>query len=355
MNLRELADRLQCRLEGSGDVEIVRVAAVRDAQPGDLTFVAHEKYAADLAETQASAVIVGTALAEQPTARPRCAILRSDDPYSTFARALKLFAQTTPPPRGVDKLSSIALDAAIGQSVSIGAFVTIGAAASIGARTIIYPNVVIGPGAVVGADCVIHSHVSLRERVILGQRVILHDGVVIGSDGFGFVRQADGSHLKIPQHAAVVIEDDVEIGANAAIDRPPLGETRIKAGTKIDNLVHIAHGVSIGRRVVIAAQSGVAGSTVIEDDVMMAGQSGVIDHVRVGAGAKVGAKSAVLSAVDRGEFVSGHPAFDHRDWRRASTIFRRLPSLKKRLDRHEQRIADLEEKLAASRSPERRS
>jgi UDP-3-O-[3-hydroxymyristoyl] glucosamine N-acyltransferase len=353
MKLRELADRLQCRLEGSGDVEILRVAGIRDAQAGDLTFLAHPKYVADLAATQASAVILGSAQSDQAAALPRCAILRSDDPYSAFARALKLFVQATRPVPGIDRLSSVAPDAAIGEGVSIGPFVTIGASASIGARTIIYPNVVIGEGAVVGDDCIIHSHVSLRDRVVLGSRIILHDGVVVGSDGFGFVRQPDGSHLKIPQHAAVVIEDDVEIGANAAIDRPPVGETRIKAGTKIDNLVHIAHGVSIGRRVLMAAQSGIAGSTVIEDDVMMAGQSGVANHLRIGASAKIGAKSAVLGSVAGGEFVTGHPAIPHQDWRRAATIFRGLPALRKRIAELEQRIAELEEKLAECRTADR--
>jgi UDP-3-O-[3-hydroxymyristoyl] glucosamine N-acyltransferase len=280
-------------------------------------------------------------------------MLRAADPYSTFARALALLAQTTPPAKGVDRLTSIASDASIGAAVSIGPFVTIGAGASIGARTIIYPNVAIGAGVTIGDDCTVHSHVSLRDRVTIGHRVILHDGVVVGSDGFGFVRQPDGTHLKIPQQAAVVIEDDVEIGANAAIDRPPLGETRIKAGTKIDNLVHIAHGVSIGRRVLLAAQTGIAGSTVVGDDTVMAGQAGVNDHVTIGAGARVGAKSAVLASVEAGGFVTGHPAIDHREWRRASVIFRRLPSLRKRVEQHEQRIAELEQKLAESATLDR--
>jgi UDP-3-O-[3-hydroxymyristoyl] glucosamine N-acyltransferase len=234
--------------------------------------------------------------------------------------------------------------------VSIGPFVTIGAGAAIGARTVVYPNVVIGPGARLGDDCVIHSHVAIRERVTIGHRVILHDGVVVGSDGFGFAPQQDGTHLKIPQLADVVIEDDVEIGANSTIDRPAVGETRIGAGTKIDNLVHIAHGVALGRRVLMAAQTGIAGSTTIDDDVMMAGQSGVTGHVRVGRGAKIGAKSAVLQSVDAGAFVTGHPAFDHADWRRASVVFRQLPALKKRLEELAQQVAELEEKLAACRT-----
>ena len=346
MKLRELAERLQCRLEGDGDVEILRVAGIQQAQPGDLTFAAQSKYDADLARTRASAVILGP---DVRTDAP-CAVLRTDDPWAAFARALTVFAQVTPPARGIDHLSSVASDAAVGAEVSMGPFVTIGSGASIGARTILYPNVVIGPGASIGDDCIVHAHVSIRERVVIGHRVILHDGVVIGSDGFGFARQADGSHLKIPQHAAVVIEDDVEIGANAAIDRPPVGETRIKAGTKIDNLVHVAHGVSIGRRALVAAQAGIAGSTVVGDDVMLAGQCGVTDHVRIGAGVRVGAKSAVLQSVGDGEFVTGHPAIDHREWRKASAIFRRLPSIRKRVDDHEQRLAALEAQLADART-----
>jgi UDP-3-O-[3-hydroxymyristoyl] glucosamine N-acyltransferase len=346
MKLGELADRLQCRLEGDRDVEIARVAGIQSAGPGDLIFVADAKYAADLSQSRASAAILGTRAA---FAAP-CPVLRAADPYSTFARALALLAQTTPPAKGVDRLTSIAPGVTLGDDVSIGPFVTIGAGASIGARAIVYPNVAIGAGVTVGDDCTIHSHVSLRDRVAIGDRVILHDGVVVGSDGFGFVRQADGSHLKIPQQAAVVIEDDVEIGANAAIDRPPIGETRIRAGTKIDNLVHIAHGVSIGRRVLLAAQTGIAGSTTVGDDTVMAGQAGVNDHVTVGAGVRVGAKSAVLSSVDAGTFVTGHPAIVHREWRKASAIFRRLPSLRRRVEQHEQRIAELEQKLAESRT-----
>ena len=347
MKLSELAARLDCRLEGDGSVEIVRVAGIQRAEPGDLTFLTNARYVTDLASTRASAVIVKSSAPAPPTP---AALLRSDDPYSAFARAVSLFAHAIAPPAGVDRLSAVAADASLGADVSIGPFVSIGAGASIGARTVIYPNVVVGPGARVGDDCVLHAHVSLRERVTIGHRVILHDGVVVGSDGFGFAPQKDRSHLKIPQLADVVIEDDVEVGANSTIDRPAVGETRIGAGTKIDNLVHVAHGVTLGRRVLLAAQVGIAGSTAIEDDVMMAGQSGVTGHVRVGRAAKIGAKSAVLQSVDAEAFVTGHPAFEHAEWRRASIVFRQLPALKKRLHELEHLVAELEEKLAACRS-----
>lgn len=343
MKLQDIADRLGCALEGDSAVEIVRVAGVQHAQPGDLTFLANQKYSSQLSSTRASAVIVGPDLTETPPSG--CAVLRCANPYAAFARALGLFATSAPPPPGVDELSSVADDASIGEGASIGPFVVVGARASIGARTIVYPNAVIGAGVRIGDDCVIHSHCSLRDRVVIGHRVVLHDGVVVGSDGFGFARDDDGTHVKIPQQADVVIEDDVEIGANATIDRPAVGETRIGAGTKIDNLVHIAHGVSIGKRVLLAAQVGIAGSTVVEDDVMMAGQSGVGGHLRVGRGAKVGAKSAVLQSVDAEGFVTGHPAIDHNDWRKASVVYRQLPTLKKRVEELEQRLAELEEKL----------
>ncbi len=348
MKLKQIAEHLGCRLEGDGDIDIVRVAAIRHAQPGDLTFLTNHRYLAELETTRASAVIVGVKEAAKPS--PSRALLRSDDPYSAFARAVALFAQPVAPAKGVDRLASIAPDATIGADASIGPFVTIGSGASIGVRTIIHPNVVVGPDSHIGDDCVIHSQVAVRERVTIGHRVILHNGVVIGSDGFGFAPQKDGTHLKIPQVASVVIEDDVEVGANSTIDRPAVGETRIKAGTKIDNLVHIAHGVTLGQRVLLAAQVGIAGSTTIEDDVKVAGQSGVTGHVRIGRGARVGAKSAVLQSVDAEAFVTGHPAFEHAEWRKASVVFRQLPVLKKRIDELERIVADLREKLAACRS-----
>ena len=345
MKLRDIAERLQCRLEGDGEIEILRVAGIHQALPGDLTFIANPRYFAQLERTNASAVILGPPDPSQPPAP--CAVLRTTDPYSAFARAVSFFVPATAPAKGVDRLSAVSMDVTLGADVSIGPLVTIGVGASIGARTIIYPNVTIGPGVRVGDDCVIHSQTSIRERVIVGNRVILQNGVVLGSDGYGFAKQSDGTHLKIPQHADVVIEDDVEIGANSTVDRPAIGETRIGAGTKIDNLVHVAHGVAIGKRVLLAAQVGIAGSTVVEDDVMMAGQSGVAGHIRVGKAAIIGAKSAVLQSVDAGEFVTGHPAFAHAEWRKASVIYRSLPALKKRIDELQQQVAELEEKLAA--------
>jgi UDP-3-O-[3-hydroxymyristoyl] glucosamine N-acyltransferase len=346
LKLKEIAARLECRLEGDGEIDIRRVTGIEDAGPGDLTFFVNPKYAAELRTTKASAVILG----DQAEAAS-CAMLRARQPYFAFARAVELFADPWKPAPGVHRLAWVSESAVISDGASIGPFAVIEDGARIGARTIVHAHVTIARHATVGEDCTIHARVSLRERVRIGDRVVLQDGAVIGSDGFGFARRPEGGHHKIPQIGNVVIEDDVEIGANTTIDRPAVGETRIRAGTKIDNLVHIAHGVSIGRRSLLAAQVGIAGSTIVEDDVMMAGQSGVAGHVRVGARARIGAKSAVLQSVDAGSFVTGHPAFDHTDWRKASVVFRQLPWLKKRVEELERRIVELEEKLAACPPP----
>jgi UDP-3-O-[3-hydroxymyristoyl] glucosamine N-acyltransferase len=351
MKLQDLADQLQCRLEGSGnpgDIDIRRVAGIEHAQPGDLTFLDNPRYGAFLRTTRASAVIVTAAQAIPAGAA--LGVLRSDHPYTTFARAVALFAPASAQKPGIDPLSSVASDATIGPGASIGPFVTVGAGASIGARTIVFPHAAIGAGVHVGDDCLVYAHVSLRDRVIIGHRAILHDGVVIGSDGFGFAKQADGTHLKIPQTADVVIEDDVEIGANTTIDRPAVGETRIRAGTKIDNLVHVAHGVTVGRRVIFAAQVGVSGSTVVEDDVILAGQVGVAGHLRLGKGVMATAQSGIPSSIAAGQYVSGSPAIPHRDWLKASAAYRQLPTLRKRVAELEHRIAELEEKLEECRS-----
>jgi UDP-3-O-[3-hydroxymyristoyl] glucosamine N-acyltransferase len=341
LKLRALADRLQCRLEGDGDLDIVRMSAIDQAGPGDLTFVANPKYVAQLRSTRASAVIVAATLRRPPRLRADCALLRAADPYTAFAQAVRLFAHQAAPRKGIDRLSAVASDASIGADVAIGPFVAIDSGASIGARTIIYPNVVIGRGARIGDDCVLHSHVAVREGVVIGHRVTIQNGAVVGSDGFGFATQPDGSHLKIPQQADVVIEDDVEIGANTTVDRPAVGETRIGAGTKIDNLVQIGHGVSIGHRVLLASQVGIAGSAVVEDDVVMGGQVGVGGHLRVGRRAVAAGKTVITKSVPSGTFLTGYPGIPNREWRKASVIFRRLPDLKKRLEELERLVAEL--------------
>jgi UDP-3-O-[3-hydroxymyristoyl] glucosamine N-acyltransferase len=336
VKLQELAARLDCRLEGDGEIEIVGVAGIEQAQAGELTFLANPRYERVLANTRASAAIVREGGPGAP-----CAVLRARDPYLAFARAVGLFAPAWRPAAGVHSLAAVAADARLGPDVSIGAFVVIGDGARVGDRTVIFPNVTVGPGASVGADCVIHSNVAIRERVTIGNRVILQNGVVVGSDGYGFVRRGDGTHEKIPQVATVVIEDDVELGANSVVDRPAVGETRIRSGTKIDNLVQIGHGVTVGRNVLMAAQVGIAGSTVLEDDVVFGGQVGVGGHLTIGRGAMAVGQSGVTNSLDAGAMVAGYPAIDVREWRKASAVFRRLPELKRRIQALEARLDKL--------------
>jgi UDP-3-O-[3-hydroxymyristoyl] glucosamine N-acyltransferase len=337
VKLSELAARLECTVEGDGDIDIKRVAAIEDAGPGELTFFANPKYADALKRTLASAVIAAPAVSGIP-----CAVLRTPAPYVTFARALGLFADAWRPPAGVHRLALVEPGAIVAADASVGPFVVVSEGARIGARTILYPHVSVGRDAQIGTDCVIHAHVSIRERVTLGDRVVLQDGVVIGADGYGFARRRDGTHEKIPQIGGVVIEDDVEIGANTTVDRPAVGETRIGAGSKIDNLVQIAHGVQVGRNVLLAAQVGVAGSSVIEDQVTLAGQVGVAGHLTVGKGTIATAQTGIPNSVDPGSFISGYPAIPNRDWLKSSAVFRKLPELRRLVADLERRIAELE-------------
>jgi len=337
VKLKDIAARLGCRLEGDGEIEIHRLAGIEQAQAGELTFFVNPKYAAHLRATRASAVILG----ERAEAAP-CAMLRTANPYLTFARAVELLAPRPASTPGIHSLASVAPTATVAPDASIGPFVSVGAGARIGARSVLYPHVTVGDQAVIGEDCVVHARVSVRERVIVGNRVVIQDGAVVGSDGFGFAHQADGTHYKIPQVGGVVIEDDVEIGANTTIDRPAVGETRIGAGSKIDNLVQIAHGVQIGKNVLLAAQVGIAGSTTIEDGVTLAGQVGVAGHLTVGKGVVASAQTGIPNSVDAGSFVSGYPAIDNRDWLKASAVFRRLPELKKAIAALQRRLDELE-------------
>jgi UDP-3-O-[3-hydroxymyristoyl] glucosamine N-acyltransferase len=338
VTLGELARRLECPIEGDAAIEIRRVAKIEDAGPGDLTFLANPKYASKLATTRASAVIMNGEAVQAP-----CAVIRSPSPYLTFARAAQVLAPSATAPAGIHPLASVASDARVDPSATVSAFAVVGQGASIGPRTIVHPQVVIGDGASIGADCLLHSHVSIRERCTIGDRVIIQNGAVIGSDGYGFAQRPDGSHEKIPQTAPVIIEDDVEIGANTTIDRPALGETRIKACTKIDNLVQIVHGVVLGRHVLLAAQVGIAGSTVLGDHVVFGGQVGVGGHLTIGDRAKAVGQSGITNSVDAGAFVSGYPAIDNSEWRRSSAVFRRLPEMRKQLRDLEERLKRLEE------------
>jgi UDP-3-O-[3-hydroxymyristoyl] glucosamine N-acyltransferase len=337
VKLRELAARLGCQLEGDGDIDILRVATLDEAGAGDLAFLANSKYISQLSSSRASAVIAGPDVDGSP-----CPILRTRHPYLLFARATQLLYPAERPAAGVHPTAIVAPDVVLGDEVTIGPYAVVEAGARIGDRTIVSAHVVIGRGASIGPDCLLHVRASIRERVVIGARVVVQDGAVVGSDGFGFAQREDGSHEKIPQVATVVIEDDVEIGANTTIDRPAVGETRIHAGTKIDNLVQIAHGVIVGEHSLLAAQVGIAGSTVVGDHAMLGGQVGVTGHVTIGARVKASAKTGITGSVPADSFITGYPHMENLEWRKAYAVFRRLPDMRKQLAELERRLAELE-------------
>jgi UDP-3-O-[3-hydroxymyristoyl] glucosamine N-acyltransferase len=328
--LGDLAERLGCRVEGDASLVLTGVATLESAAPGEVSFFANPRYGRALRATRASAVILDETAPGAP-----CAMLRTRLPYLALARALALFTPPRPATPGVHPRAWVSESARIAPDAEIGPFVSVEDGAVIGPRSVLRAHVSVGAGARVGADCVVHPHVSVREGVVIGDRVVLQDGVVVGGDGFGFARRADGTHEKIPQVGRVVIGDDVEIGAGTTIDRPALGETRIGAGTKIDNLVQVAHGVTLGRNVLLAAQVGIAGSATLEDGVVLGGQVGVAGHITLGAGASAVGQTGITNALPPGAFVAGYPAIDHRLWLRACAVFKQLPDLKRAVARLE--------------------
>ena len=332
-SLADLAELVGGRVIGDPDVTIERVASIEDAGPGDIAFVGHPRYRRFLASCRASAVIV----ADEP-AGGALNLLRVDDPYRAFARIHGLF---NPPPAhdaAISPLAAIDSTAVIGTEVAIYPHCYVGTDARVGEGTVLMSGVTIGAGAQVGKDCVLHPNVTVEDRCRIGDGVVLHAGVVIGSDGFGYAGHGP-ARLKVPQAGIVEIADGVEIGANTTVDRATIGSTRIGAGTKIDNLVQIGHNVVVGRRCLIVAQTGIAGSAILGDDVIVAGQAGISDHVEVGDRSIIGPKSSVLQSVPPGSVLSGLvEAAPHKQWLRAMRLLPKLPALWRRVAEIERSI-----------------
>ncbi len=325
MKLGQIASMLEARLEnGSPDTEISKIAGIEEAGPGDLTFVANVKYAAAARNTKAAAIIVAEDFPATSTA-----MLRSSDPYLTFARALALFH--TPPKyhAGIHPTAVIHASARIGEGAHIGPYVVIGEDVVIGRNAVLLAHVVIYRGVSIGDNFLAHAHSVVREGCRLGNNVLLQNGVVIGADGFGFAKDAGGRWHKIPQPQPVVIGDDVEIQSNTCIDRASVGETRIGRGTKIDNLVQVGHGSHIGEDSLLASQVGLAGSTEVGNKVILTGQVGVVGHCKIGDGAIVTPQSGVAGDIAAGAIVSGAPAIDHKLWLKVSALLSRLPEIAK--------------------------
>ncbi len=348
MKLRDIAAHLKAELIGDGDREIQRVAKIEEAGPGDLTFLANLKYARHLAETRASAVITGKSTSLPPERESAgLALLRVDDPYASFVRAVVLFHPPAPPVApGIHPSAVIDRTAMLGNDVRVAAGAIIGARSRVGDRTMLGPGVVIGDDVSVGTDCILYANAVVREQCILGSRVILQPGVVIGGDGFGFAPLPDGTFEKIPQVGIVVLEDDVEIGANTTIDRATLGETRIKKGVKLDNLIQVAHNVVIGENTVSAAQAGISGSTKIGKNVMIGGQVGFTGHIEIADGTKIGAQSGVHRSVTKqNTILFGYPAVPQKEAFRIQGAIAQLPELLETIRKLQNEIEDLRRRI----------
>jgi UDP-3-O-[3-hydroxymyristoyl] glucosamine N-acyltransferase len=323
MKLRQLASALGGALaceDGAAEIEINGVRGIENAGPGHVTFLSNPKYTSKLRSTQASAVIAQQAVAGIPT-------IVSTNPYLDFARALEFFYQPPVPKAGVHPSAAIAGSARIGEGASIGPFVAIGERVTIGRNAVLHPHVVIYEGAEIGDDFIAHSHAVVREHCRVGNRVILQNGVVVGGDGFGFAKRGDNSHHKIVQSGVTIIEDDVEIQSLTSVDRATFGETRVRRGAKIDSLVQIGHNCEVGEDNIICAQTGLAGSSITEKDVLLAGQVGVSGHLTIHEGSVVYAQSGVGGDVKPKSRISGSPAFDASEWLRAITAFQKLPEI----------------------------
>ena len=338
MKLRDLAAALgctlRCRAPADADLEINGAAGLEEAGPNELTFLSNPKYAPLARQTRAAAVLVEA----PPAAGCPAALLLSANPYLDFARALELFHPPERPAPGIHPAAVIADSAQIGANASIGPCAVVEAGVVIGRNAVLRPHVVIERDAAIGDDFEAHPHVTVRRGSRIGNRVTLHNGVTVGSDGFGFARRSDGSHHKIPQTGAAVIEDDVEIQAGACIDRAAVGETRIGRGTKIDNLVQIGHAVKIGADTILCAQVGIAGSTTVGKNCVFAGQVGLVNHLKIGDGVLITAQSGVSGDLPDGAKVSGYPATDNRQWLRSTAVYNRLPELAREMRRLRKKI-----------------
>ncbi len=332
MKLNELASRLNLELRGNGETEIFTPAPVEAAGPGTIIFVAAPKYAAAL-KSKVSAAITTRELAAQAT----CATLISKNPYADFARVLETFFPPYRPAPGIDPSAKIAPDAKIGENASIGAYVVIGSGVTIGRDAIIHPQVTIYPGVTIGDRFICHSHASIREGTTIGNRVTILNHAVIGADGFGYV-EADGGLVKIPQVGSVVIEDEVEIGANTTVDRAMIGVTILHRGVKTDDQVHIGHNCEIGEYSRFSAFAGVSGSVQVGKWTLWGGQTGSADHVKIGDRAMIGAQAGVHNDIEANAVVLGSPAVDARKARRYMAVLPRLPELIRRLRAVERRV-----------------
>ena len=339
MKLQELARRLECRLEGEGQAEVHGVAGIEHAEPGEVTFLANRRYAPNLKTTRATAVFVeeGVEIERTAGAEPLARLLTAN-PYLAFAKAIELFYEAPKYAPGIHPTAVIAKRARIGAGAHIGPYCFVDEDVAIGENAVLHSFVTIYRGAQIGDRFFAHAHAVVREFCRIGDRVILQNGAIIGGDGLGYAKNADGTWYKMAQSGPAVLEDDVEVQANTCVDRATVGETRIGRGTKIDDLVLVGHASKVGANCMLCGQVGLAGSTRIGDNCILAGQVGTAGHLAVGSGTVITAQSGVPNDVPERALYSGYPAVENREWLRMMAALRRLPDLQKR-------VAELEAKV----------
>jgi UDP-3-O-[3-hydroxymyristoyl] glucosamine N-acyltransferase len=336
----QIALLINGKIEGDVNEQVDSFGKIEEAKPGQLAFLANPKYEEYLYTTQASVVIINSSL--QLKKNVAATLVRVPDAYTAFATLLSTYQEMmTQQLSGIQQPSYISASASYGQNVFVGAFAYVGENVKVGNNTKIFPQAFLGDNVIVGNNTIIHPGVKIYKDCSIGNNVTIHAGTVIGSDGFGFAPQPDGSFKKVPQIGNVVIEDNVEIGANTTIDKATIGSTIIKAGAKLDNLIQIAHNVEVGNSTVIAAQAGVSGSTKIGKGAMIGGQAGIAGHLQIGDGAKINGQSGVSKSIEAGKAVTGSPAYDYTASLRSQAVSRNLPDLEKRIKELEALVKQL--------------
>jgi UDP-3-O-[3-hydroxymyristoyl] glucosamine N-acyltransferase len=350
MTVSEIAAWLNGEVVGNGTIDVSRVAKVEEAGPNDLTFLANPKYEKYLALTKASAILVSRKFDRTKLGGRVLTLIEVDDPYLAFLKVLKRLTPTLDPfPTGIHPTAVVSPSAKVGKNVDLGAYVVVGDGAAIGDGSRVADGSVIGRRAEIGEECLFHPNVTLYHECKVGNRVTIHSGTVIGSDGFGFAPRPDGTYEKIPQLGIVVVGDDVEIGSNCSIDRATIGETRIERGVKLDNLIQVAHNVVIGENTVIAAQTGISGSTKIGKNVMVAGQVGFAGHLEIADRTIIYAQSGIPKSItEPGKTYFGYPAKERSLAMRIEAVIRSLPELVLEVRTLKQKVDDLLKKFAKS-------